>query len=58
MPGFTAQYLAEHLENLIDKGKMDAVTLLKRLPPYVVQAIEHVTEPFQKPKADGIGALV
>ncbi|SDH54125.1 putative ATP-dependent endonuclease of the OLD family [Bradyrhizobium sp. Rc2d] len=29
-----AQYLAEHLENLIAKGRMDAVSLLKRLPPY------------------------
>ena len=55
-----AQYLAEHLEDLIEKGKMDAISLLKRLPPYVVQAIEHVTEPFpdeKKGNADSIGAL-
>ncbi|WP_051026690.1 ATP-dependent nuclease [Bradyrhizobium cosmicum] len=41
-----AQYLAEHLENLFEKGKIDAPGLLKRLPPYIVEAIEHVTEPF------------
>jgi putative ATP-dependent endonuclease of OLD family len=43
-----AQYLAEHLEDLFDKNTWDAAALLKRLPPYVIQAIEHVTEPFPK----------
>lgn len=50
-----AQYLAEHLEDLIEKGKWDAAALLKKLPPYIVQAIEHVTAPFpkeEKPKVD------
>lgn len=43
-----AQYLAEHLESMIKKKKIDVASLLKRLPPYVVQAIEHVTEPFKE----------
>lgn len=43
-----AQYLAEHLECLIEKGKWDAAALLKKLPPYIVQAIEHVTARFPK----------
>lgn len=43
-----AQYLAEHLEGLIARGDWQPDVLRKRLPPYVVQAIEHVTEPFPK----------
>ncbi|KQY26158.1 ATP-dependent endonuclease [Caulobacter sp. Root487D2Y] len=44
-----AQYLAEHLEGLFEgEHAWNASTLLKRLPPYIVQAIEHVTEPFPK----------
>ena len=56
-----AQYLSEHLEDLIVKKTWDAAALLKKLPLYVIQAIEHVTEPFPKagepadeaPKDDG-----
>ncbi len=56
-----AQYLAEHLEWLIREKKWTAAGLLKKLPPYVIQAIEHVTESFPKgeefgdnaPKDDG-----
>jgi putative ATP-dependent endonuclease of OLD family len=49
-----AQYLAEHLEDLIDKGKWQAINLLERLPPYLIQAIEHVTEPFVKKEGDPV----
>ncbi|MFG1420457.1 ATP-dependent nuclease [Roseixanthobacter liquoris] len=45
-----AQYLAGQLEKLVEKGKLDAAGLLKRLPPYVISAIEHVTAPL--PKSD------
>lgn len=43
-----AQYLAERLEGLLRDEKWEAGQLLKRLPPYLVAAIEHVTEPFPK----------
>lgn len=42
----TAQYLSELLEWQIDKGKLTRESLRALLPPYVLQAIEHVTEPF------------
>lgn len=41
-----AQYLAEHLEELIANGTWDVNTLRKRLPPYIVLAIEHLTAPL------------
>jgi putative ATP-dependent endonuclease of OLD family len=42
----TAQYLSELLERRIQTGKLTRESLRALLPPYVVQAIEHVTEPF------------
>lgn len=47
-----AQYLAEHLEgHFKGENPWTASTLLKKLPPYIVHAIEHVTEPFPKEDA-------
>jgi putative ATP-dependent endonuclease of the OLD family len=45
-----AQYLAEQLEVAIKSGKWNAAALLERLPPYIVHAIEHVTEPLPRAK--------
>jgi len=44
-----AQYLAEHLVQECNDGKLGSVELLKRLPQYLVQAIEYVTEPLEEP---------
>lgn len=41
-----AQYLAELLQMESDKGKLNAESLRHSLPPYLVSAIAHVTEPF------------
>lgn len=41
-----AQYLAELLEEEIQKGALNAESLRAQLPPYVVAAIAHVTAPF------------
>lgn len=42
-----AQYLAECLERLFAKGRMSADDLRGRLPPYILEAIAHVTETFE-----------
>lgn len=42
----TAQYLAEILERQMRKGKFSPETLRDLLPPYLIDAIVHVTEPF------------
>lgn len=41
-----AQYLAELLEKTVKAATLSAEDLRKRLPPYLVAAIAHVTEPF------------
>jgi putative ATP-dependent endonuclease of OLD family len=41
-----SQYLSEILEDEMEKGVLSVDELLKRLPPYVKDAIVHVTEPF------------
>ncbi len=46
----TAQYLAELLELDAKNGTRTADSLRKLLPPYVVEAIVHVTEPFAAPE--------
>lgn len=38
-----AQYLAENLTSLVDKGKLNALTLRQNLPRYILEAIEYVT---------------
>jgi putative ATP-dependent endonuclease of OLD family len=43
-----AQYLASHLSEMVEKQNLDATELLRKLPPYIVHAIAHVTEPLQK----------
>lgn len=40
----SAQYLAELLTSAVAKGDLTAEQLRKRLPTYLVEAIEHVTE--------------
>ncbi|ABD89082.1 SMC protein-like [Rhodopseudomonas palustris BisB18] len=45
-----AQYLAGILEGLVESKKWNSADLLKKLPSYIVQAIEHVTEPFSTAK--------
>lgn len=45
----TAQYLAELLELTVELGKLTPEGLRELLPPYVVEAIVHVTEPFAAP---------
>lgn len=47
-----AQYFAERLEEAIKKKEIDAEQLRRKLPPYVVAAIAHVTRPFELPTAD------
>jgi putative ATP-dependent endonuclease of OLD family len=47
-----AQYLAERLERSFRSKKLNAERLRKKLPPYVVDAIAHVTRPFEDPPAD------
>jgi putative ATP-dependent endonuclease of OLD family len=42
----TAQYLSELLEHAMKRGKLSPEDLRKLLPPYLVEAIVHVTEPF------------
>ena len=49
-----AQYLAELLERGFKEKKIDARQLREKLPPYVVDAIAHVTRPFEDPPADGV----
>lgn len=44
-----AQYLAEQLETEIAGGTLDADGLRRRLPPYIIAAIAHVTGPFPPP---------
>ena len=41
-----AQYLAELLETAVKAATLSPEDLRKRLPPYLVAAIAHVTEPF------------
>lgn len=53
-----AQYLAERLERGFADKKIDAEQLRKKLPPYVVAAIAHVTRPFEVPPADGVGEVL
>ncbi len=48
-----AQYLAQLLEKEITDGALNAEGLRAQLPPYVVAAIAHVTEPFVPPVAGG-----
>lgn len=48
-----AQYLAELLEREIADGALDAEGLRARLPPYIVAAIMHVTEPLVPPPTGG-----
>lgn len=50
----TAQYLAELLELTVKRGKLTPECLRELLPPYVVEAIVHVTELF--PGLDGAAA--
>jgi len=50
----TAQYFAEFLELTVKCKKLMPERLRELLPPYVIEAIVHVTEPFAVP--DGGGA--
>ncbi len=47
----TAQYLSELLESALRGGKLTPESLRELLPPYLVEAIVHVTEPFNAPKS-------
>lgn len=47
----TAQYLSEILESAVMSGNLTPESLRKLLPPYLVEAIVHVTEPFNPPKS-------
>jgi putative ATP-dependent endonuclease of OLD family len=51
----TAQYLSELLETAIQSGGLTPERLRELLPPYVVEAIVHVTETFAPP--DGAALL-
>lgn len=51
-----AQYLADLLEKEVASGALDAEGLRTRLPPYIVAAIAHVTEPFVSQTAVDAGA--
>lgn len=53
-----AQYLAERLERAVEQKQIDAEELRKKLPPYVVAAIAHVTRPFEEPPVDEVGDVV
>ncbi len=53
-----AQYLAELLEKEVKEGKLDAHTLRGQLPPYAVEAIAHVTAPFDAPAPPPAGEPV
>lgn len=48
-----AQYLAELLDEAAKAGSLSAEDLRKHLPPYLVAAIAHVTEPFPPAAAPG-----
>jgi putative ATP-dependent endonuclease of the OLD family len=51
----TAQYLAQHLEAQIAEKNFTAEKLREALPPYLVNAIEHVTQSFPAAEdGDGI----
>lgn len=49
-----AQYLAERLERGFREKKLGADRLRKKLPPYVVDAIAHVTRQFDDPSTDPV----
>ncbi len=54
-----AQYLAELLEEQKKAGLIDAEGLRKQLPPYIVDAIAHVTALFEaKEQPEAAGAMV
>jgi len=53
-----AQYLAEQLERAVEQRQIDAEQLRKKLPPYVVAAIAHVTRPFGDPPPDGVEEVI
>ena len=42
-----AQHLAAILEHAVRRGRFDAASLREKLPPYLVAAIEHVTQPVK-----------
>lgn len=46
----TAQYLSELLEDAVKSGELTSEGLRKLLPPYVLEALTHVTEPFPSPE--------
>ena len=54
-----AQHLAELLVEDFDEGKLDAAALRRKLPTYLLQAIQQVTtqplQPVSAPAADGDG---
>ena len=43
-----AQYLAEKLQREMKSGRFTPERLRALLPPYLVEAIVHVTEPFDQ----------
>lgn len=45
----TAQYLAEILSASVNRNSLTAEQLRQKIPSYIVEAIEHVTEPFIRP---------
>lgn len=53
-----AQYLAERLESEFEEKKIDAKQLREKLPPYVVDAIAHVTRSFEETPAAGAADVV
>lgn len=52
----TAQYLAELLAIYRSAGRLPPERLRELLPPYIVEAITHVTEPFTEPDASATSA--
>ena len=48
----TAQYLSELLEKALRDGELSSENLQNHLPSYILDAISHVTEPFNKPKCE------
>lgn len=48
-----AQYLGDILDGYFNQGLLDAERLMKLLPPYVLAAIAHVTQPFVQPDPAG-----
>jgi len=49
----TAQYLSDILLGSVENGRLTSESLRAHLPPYLVEAIVHVTEPFTQAAESG-----